>query len=378
MRLAATVADERLGDRDMAAASTTGATSTPSRATPRRRACSRRPSSAGRPGTSCATCWRSTPSRISSPSDRIPYLRRSAALSAESIGDRARAASTLRSLLDIDPTDARAASDLESLLRADERWSDLREHLLWMLEQVSEMGGDLNGIAFRLAELEEQKLDELSAAVERYGEILGRMPRHAGALGALERLLADRDQRGRVAEILEPHFRKTQEWRKLADVLEVSLESIDDSEKRSAILVEIAGIEEKLGRLDKALDARGRAWLEDVTSPRNLAALEPLAAERPAVPAVRRHPARRHRQGRRPQPAGRAVGDDRLAAGEPPGRCRLGHRRLALGHRRAARRRARPSWPWSGCWPRPAGRPSWPRRWSSTWTSSATPTAARP
>jgi tetratricopeptide (TPR) repeat protein len=103
------------------------------------------------------------------------------------------------------------------------------------------------------------------------------MPRHAGALGALERLLADRDQRGRVAEILEPHFRKTQEWRKLADVLEVSLESIDDSERRSAILVEVAGIEEKLGRLDKALDARGRAWLEDVTSPRNLAALEPRA-----------------------------------------------------------------------------------------------------
>ena len=100
--------------------------------------------------------------------------------------------------------------------------------------------------------------------------------------------------------------------------------------------------------------------------------------ERPAVPAVRRHPARRHRQGRRPQPAVRPVGDDRLAAREPPGRLRLGHRRLALGHLRAPRRRARRSSPWSGCWLRPGGRPTWPRRWSSTWTSSATPTAARP
>jgi golgin subfamily B member 1 len=217
-------------------------------------------------------------SRIPSPTDRIPYLRRSAALSAESIGDRARAASTLRTLLDTDPTDARAAADLESLLRSDERWSDLREHLLWMLEQVSEMGGDLNGIAFRLAELEESRLDDLSSAVDRYGEILERMPRHAGALGALERLLAHRDQRARVAQILEPHFRRTQEWRKLADVLEVSLEGVDDSEKRASVLVEVAGIEEKLGRLDRALDARGRAWLEDVTSARNLAALEPLAA----------------------------------------------------------------------------------------------------
>ena len=217
-------------------------------------------------------------SRIPSPEDRIPYLRRSAVLSADSLGDRARAASTLRSLLDIDANDARTATDLEALLRADERWQDLREHLLWMLEQVTEMGGDLNGIAFRLAEVEEQKLDDLDSAIERYGEILGRMPRHAGALGALERLLGNPEQRGRAARILEPHFRRTQEWRRLADVLEVSLETQDDSDKRADVLIEVAGLEERLGRADRALAARGRAWLEDVSSTRNLAALEPLAA----------------------------------------------------------------------------------------------------
>ena len=216
--------------------------------------------------------------RIDSPGDRIPYLRKSATLSAENLGDRARAAATLRSLLDIDPSDARTATDLEALLRADERWSDLRDHLSWMLEQVSEMGGDLNGIAFRLAEIEEQKLEDVDAAVDRYGEILGRMPRHAGALGALERLLSSSDQRARAARILEPHFRRTQEWRRLADVLEVALETEDDSDKRAEVLIEIAGLEERLGRLDRALDARGRAWLEDVSSTRNLAALEPLAA----------------------------------------------------------------------------------------------------
>jgi golgin subfamily B member 1 len=216
--------------------------------------------------------------RIPSPGDRIPYLRRSAALSADSLGDRARAASTLRSLLDIDASDARTATDLEALLRADERWPELRDHLMWMLEQVSEMGGDLNGIAFRLAEVEEQKLLDVDAAIDRYGEILGRMPRHAGALGALERLLANPEQRVRAARILEPHFRRTQEWRRLADVLEVSLETQDDSDKRAEVLIEIAGLEERLGRVDRALAARGRAWLEDVASTRNLAALEPLAA----------------------------------------------------------------------------------------------------
>jgi tetratricopeptide (TPR) repeat protein len=276
VRLAATVADERLGDRDMA------------------RRYYRRYVEA-QPGDNAAVklyedalerweAWdelrdllEEHAAHLPSPADRIPTLRRSAILSADKVGDRSRAASTLRSLLDIDQTDARAATDLESLLRADERWGDLREHLLWMLERVAENGGDLNGVAFRLAEIEEQKLDDVGSAVERYGEILERMPRHAGALGALERLLSDRDHRARVAQILEPHFRRTQEWRKLADVLEVSLEGIDDSERRSAVLVEVAGLEERLGRVDKALGARGRAWLEDVTSTENLAALEPLA-----------------------------------------------------------------------------------------------------
>jgi tetratricopeptide (TPR) repeat protein len=277
VRLAATVADERLGDKEMA------------------RKYYRRYVEA-QPGDAKAVklyedalmrweAWdelrdvlEEHATHLPSPTDRIPTLRRSAALSAENIGDRGRAASTLRNLLDIDPTDARAATDLEGLLRADERWSDLREHLLWMLERVSENGGDLNGVAFRLAEVEEQKLDDVTSAVERYGEILERMPRHAGALSALERLLADPDQRARVAEILEPHFRRTQEWRKLADVLEVSLEGTDDPDRRSTVLVEVAGIEERLGRIDKALGARGRAWLEDVSNAENLAALEPLSA----------------------------------------------------------------------------------------------------
>ena len=276
VKLAATVADERLGDRDTARKHY-------------RRFVDAQP---GDPGAcrlfeSALERWEAWDdlrdlleehaSRLPSPIDQIPYLRRSAALSAEHLGDRIRAASTLRGLLDLDPTDARAATDLEALLRADERWADLRDHLLWMLDQVSEMGGDLNGIAFRLAEIEEQKLDDVASAVDRYGEILSRMPRHAGALGALERLLGNTDFRGRVANILEPHFRATQEWRKLADVLEVTLEEIDDPDRRIEVLVEIAGIEDRLGSLDKALDARGRAWLEDVASPKNLAALEPLA-----------------------------------------------------------------------------------------------------
>ena len=177
-----------------------------------------------------------------------------------------------------------------------------------MLEQVSEMGGDLNGIAFRLAEVEEQKLEDVDAAIERYGEILGRMPRHAGALGALERLLSNADQRVRAARILEPHFRRTQEWRRLADVLEVSLETQDDSDKRAEVLIEIAGLEERLGRLDRALAARGPGLaggrLLDAQPGRARAA----GGQRAPLSAAGRDPDQRHRAGGRHRRCARPCG----------------------------------------------------------------------
>ncbi len=212
------------------------------------------------------------------PAARTAYLHRSAEVSEGRLADRERAIATLRAILDIDPRDPVAKIDLDRLLRLESRWSDLRDHRLWMLERETDPRAQ-DAISFNLAEIEEENLGYVEAALERYGEILARTPTHDAALAALQRMLGNAEQRMRAAEILEPHFRKTDARRKLADVLEVTLEGLDDPAMRSARLHEIADLETRLGQPERALEALGRAWLQDVASGEALAALERLAME---------------------------------------------------------------------------------------------------
>ena len=362
-------------------ASTTGATSTPSRATPRRRACTRRRSSAGRPGTSCATCSRSTPAASPRPATASPTCGGAPPCRPRASAIGRAPPAPCASLLDIDPTDARAATDLEALLRADERWSDLREHLLWMLEQVSEMGGDLNGIAFRLAELEEQKLDD----VERGGRALRRDP---GAHAPARRAPWARWSACWPTAISAAGWPRSSSRTSAAPRSGASWptssrsrsRSIDDSDKRSArSWSRSPGIEEQLGRLDKALDARGPG----------LAGGRHLAPQPGGARAAGRRTGGctssyveilRAGTERADDPSLQAALWAMIASlrGDPPGRRR--RRPSTPGARPSPRAPTtrRPSSPSSGCWPRPAARPSWPRRWSSTWRSSATPSGARP
>lgn len=215
-------------------------------------------------------------SRLESTDDRVALLRRSARISEERLESRSGAIDTLKSILELDPGDPRASAELERLLRAEERWSDLRDHLIWVLDREGETFAQ-DAVALKLAEVEQQRLDNTAAAVDRYGEVLARTPGHPGALSALEGLIQDADQRHRIAEILEPLYRQSHDGRKLVESLEIQLEAMDDPVRRTAVWREIAQLEERLGRLDRALEARGRAWLEDVSVKETLADLEALA-----------------------------------------------------------------------------------------------------
>ncbi len=215
-------------------------------------------------------------SHLSSPEARIQLLRRSARLSEERLEARGEAIATLNAILELDPGDARAAEDLDRLLHVEERWGDLREHLLTRQERATEVHVQ-DQMAMRLGDLEETRLGEIGAAIERYGEVLNRTPDHPGARGALEALIANDDYKLRAAQILEPFYRKTQDARQLVEVLTIRLESIQDTDERTAMWREIASFEEHLGRLDRALEARGHAWLEDVSVSDTLGDLEALA-----------------------------------------------------------------------------------------------------
>ena len=135
-----------------------------------------------------------------------------------------------------------------------------------------------DAIALELAEVEGKRLGHASVAVDFYGDVLGRTPGHPNAIAALEAMLGDAEQRARVAELLEPAYRSLRNLRKLAGILEVRLETVEDPPRRVAALREKAAAEVQLARPAEALDALGRAWLEDVTDALTLAELDGLAA----------------------------------------------------------------------------------------------------
>ena len=213
---------------------------------------------------------------VESPAERADLLRRSARISEESLSEASAAVDSLRSVLEIDPEDALSAAALEHLLAADERWEDLRDHLVWMLGRAEETTAK-DAITLELAEVEGKRLGRVSGAVDLYGEVLARTPGHPNAIAALEGMLGDPELRARVAELLEPAYRTMRNLRKLADILEVRLETVEDPPRRMAALREKAAAEAQLGRRAEALEALGRAWLEDVTDVSTLAELDGLA-----------------------------------------------------------------------------------------------------
>ncbi|HEX3902026.1 MAG TPA: tetratricopeptide repeat protein [Polyangia bacterium] len=216
--------------------------------------------------------------RAPDPIARVALLRRSAKLDEEKLDDANRAVGTLREALEVDPTDRKAAAELERLLSQAGRWSDLADHLNSSLDREP-LGADKDAATLRLAEILANRIGDTTSAVDRYAEILSRpaAPRDtATAVGALEGLARDADQRYRVAVILEPVYRRTGDLNKLVGALDAQLESADDRAERVRVLGEMAELHQRLGRLDLAFDCRSRAWLADVESDETLAAMESL------------------------------------------------------------------------------------------------------
>ncbi|MBN2574752.1 MAG: tetratricopeptide repeat protein [Deltaproteobacteria bacterium] len=208
---------------------------------------------------------------------KVALLHRSAHLSDEKLGEPLAAIDALRTILDLDPSDARAAAALADLLEREARWDDLRDHLVWMIASAEDAHGK-DELTIRLARVEAEHLGNAATAVDHYGEVLLRTPGNVEAVAALEALLTESELRPRVAELLEPALRTIRDLRRLADILEIRLESVEDTERRIEALREIATLEMHLGRQRESLAARGRAWLEDVTNAETLVEVDSQAA----------------------------------------------------------------------------------------------------
>jgi tetratricopeptide (TPR) repeat protein len=184
-----------------------------------------------------------------------------------------------RSVLDLSDRDAEALEALDRLYTETERWHDLCDLLVRQIE-MKEDPAEILEIRYRLGTICELRMEDLPAAIDYYEEVLRHEPDNPRAIAALERLILDKDQRFRIAQILEPIYKTQDEWAKLVVIYDAQLDFIDDPDRRGHMLREIARLhEERGGSLDLAFRALCRAFEEEFGDEELLGQIEQLAAK---------------------------------------------------------------------------------------------------
>jgi tetratricopeptide (TPR) repeat protein len=196
----------------------------------------------------------------------------------EALEDMTAAIDAYQQILD-DDNDQQAVDALERLYRDTERWEDLCELINRRMDFIDD-AVELIEMKFQLGMIYEEKLLNLGAAIDHYEEVLARDSSHPAAIGALEQLVMDREQRFRIAQILEPIYRNADEWAKLVVIYDAQLAFIEDADRRVFLLKEIARLhEERGGSLELAFRALCRAFEENPEDGETLTEAERLAGQ---------------------------------------------------------------------------------------------------
>ncbi|MDD5306402.1 MAG: tetratricopeptide repeat protein [Deltaproteobacteria bacterium] len=195
----------------------------------------------------------------------------------EMLGRPEDAVGCLKEIINFDPGNLRALQALDKLFGQLERWSDLADNL----QQQMGLGGDpetIVGLKLRLADIQEVRLAEVSAAVDIYREIITLEPENARAVEALERIIERPELKQEIAQVLEPIYRGLGQWDKLVGVYEIMIQGEGDVARRVELIRQIAVLYETAGdEPEKAFHTLGRALREDASDEQTQLDLERLA-----------------------------------------------------------------------------------------------------
>lgn len=183
-----------------------------------------------------------------------------------------------RRVLEVQPENQTAVSALDRLFTATERWADLAE-ILAREAEIGESPEEILEFKYRLGQVYQLRLDDVTQAIGAYREVIGAAPEHEPSLEALEGLFAAGAKQPEIAEILEPLYQSTGEWEKLIRVREAQLAHTTDPEERIALYHRIAeDAEERLIDTRAAFDVYVRALKERPLEERTGEEIERLAA----------------------------------------------------------------------------------------------------
>ena len=152
-----------------------------------------------------------------------------------------------REILDIDDRDERTIDALDRLYYQTGRFGDLADHFRGQIDIASGVV-QRNALRRELAKIMEENLEDHSAAVDLYEEAISEPEGDAESVSQLERLILNEDLRERIANILEPVYRETDEWKKLIVILQTQVGYLDAPGEQVEKLREIAMLHETRGQ----------------------------------------------------------------------------------------------------------------------------------
>ncbi|MBK9030356.1 MAG: hypothetical protein IPL61_03295 [Myxococcales bacterium] len=214
--------------------------------------------------------------------ERVDIQAKIGQLYEDEVKDDGKAIAAYQGILDAVGDEPKALSALDRVYQRNARWSELADVLS---RQITIVGPDDDKLRhlelkFRLGQLREQHLSDAGAAIEVYRDILDLDPGHAGARTRLEARLGDADHKLAAAAILEPIYEQLGEWRPLVGVHEIQVAAAGSEPLRKVgLLLRIGELERaKLGDVERAFGAFGRAFQEDPATEASKAQLVELAA----------------------------------------------------------------------------------------------------
>ncbi len=183
---------------------------------------------------------------------------------------------TYRRVLDLDPDDREALARLDALYTATGNWDEL----LSVLSREGDLAEEYEAVQFRfrIAELYESKLDDVSRAVELFRDILAETPEHGETQDALERIMSGDAEPVAAASVLGPVYEQLGSWERLVGVLRVEANYADDAFSKVEILHRMAQLQEdRLALPEAAFDTFAEAVEADSQNEDSLMSLERLA-----------------------------------------------------------------------------------------------------
>lgn len=180
--------------------------------------------------------------------------------------DTAKAIDVYQRVLELDPDDIEALGRLDVLHTAAENWNELLSVLTQEAELTVEADESIS-YQYRIAELYEQRLDDVERAVELYRNVLNIQPAHAPTLSALERIKDGEVEPLAAAQVLEPVYEAMGDYQQLIGVLLVQVQHTPEPFAQVEVLHRVASLyEDNLANHAAAFETHARAV---TLSPRN-------------------------------------------------------------------------------------------------------------